>query len=386
MNEVKKARQQLDARNGLQPSGRKKAPKKKRQPPKQNTSAKQPARQQAVKSRPARQPASPVREPQRRPQRPPARQQPHRSIDAEERVHAQKAVAAKRKRRRKKNYALYYIILFIFIVVAGIVLSLTVFFNIDAIQVEGNSRYSAEEVIEKSGLRTGDNLFRISTGQAAEQLVSSLVYVDQVEINRQFPSAIKITITEAQPVMSFSSDGKGYSIVSAAGRILDSNLSAPAENTFIVNGVDLEGYTTGDFIKSDTGQGMNLLTTINEVCAELELTGVTRVDINSVVDIRIYLGERLRIDVGSITELQYKLTFAKELVDTRLSETDIGVIDVKQVGKAYFRPSETLESSSEPQGDPSPSDPDTQPPSGDGTASESGSSSSDLSESAREPA
>ena len=90
--------------------------------------------------------------------------------------------------------------------------------------------------------------------------------------------------------MSFSSDGKGNSIVSAAGRILDSNLSAPAENTFIVNGVDLEGYTTGDFIKSDTGQGMNLLTTINEVCAELELTGVTRVDINSVVDIRIYLG------------------------------------------------------------------------------------------------
>ena len=83
-----------------------------------------------------------MREPQRSPQRPPARQQPHRSIDAEERVHAQKAVAAKRKRRRKKNYALYYIILFIFIVVAGIVLSLTVFFNIDAIQVEGNSRYS----------------------------------------------------------------------------------------------------------------------------------------------------------------------------------------------------------------------------------------------------
>lgn len=79
------------------------------------------------------------------------------------------------------------------------------------------------------------------------------------------------------------------------------------------------------------------------------------------------------------------MTFAKELVDTRLSETDIGVIDVKQVGKAYFRPSETLESSSEPQSDPSPSEPDTHTPSGDGTASESGSSSSDLTESARDP-
>lgn len=375
MKEVKKARQQLDDRNGIQPSGRKKASKKKRPKQKQNTSARQPLRQQVPQ---IRQPVAPTREPQyRAQQRPGGRQDSHRAriISADERARAQRAVAAKRKRRRKKNYILYYIILFVFIIVAGIVLSLTVFFNIDTIQVEGNSRYSAEEIIEKSGLRTGDNLFRISTGQAGEQLISSLVYVDQVAIDRQFPNALKITVTEAQPVMSFSSDGKGYSVVSAAGRILDSNLSAPAENTFVVNGVDLEGYTTGDFIQSDTGQGMSLLTTINEVCTELELTGVTRVDINSVVDIRIYLGDRLRIDVGSITELQYKLTFAKELVDTRLSETDMGIIDVKQVGTAYFRPSETLESASETQDNASASEPESQDSTSSGETSEAAQSS-----------
>ena len=48
----------------------------------------------------------------------------------------------------KRIMLLYYIILFIFIVVAGIVLSLTVFFNIDAIQVEGNSAIQRKKLLK----------------------------------------------------------------------------------------------------------------------------------------------------------------------------------------------------------------------------------------------
>lgn len=357
MNEVKKARQQLDARNGIQPSKRKKAARKKPAPPKQNMSRggerqdrpKPPAsgassvpQAQKKAARPAGGPAQPrpsVRAPQPGASGQAARR-PSPAVD--ERTRAQQAIAAKRKRRRKKNYALYYIILFVFIIVAGVVLSLTVFFNIDTITVEGNSKYTSEEIVEKSGIRTGDNLFRIGTGQAVDQLVQSFVYVDKVEVNRSFPNAVSIVITEAVPVMSFS-DNTGYSIVSGEGRILESGLTTPAEGTFVVNGVDLNSYKAGDFIQSDTGQGMSLLKTINGVCAELEIASVSRIDVNSVIDIRLYLDSRIRIDVGSITDLQYKLTFAKEVLEAQLGESDKGIIDVKQAGKAYFRPSENLE-------------------------------------------
>ena len=190
----------------------------------------------------------------------------------DERQRAQQAVTARRRKKRKKNYILYYIILFLFIIVAGIILSLTVFFNIETIDVEGTSKYTAEEIVAKSGLQTGDNLFRISTGDASKRIISELEYIDNVEIRRSFPNKLTITITEAKPVMSLSS-GTNYYLVSDAGRILESGLSGPKENTFVVTGIDLNGYKNGDFISTDTSPEMETLHTINDICAEMDFTG-----------------------------------------------------------------------------------------------------------------
>lgn len=354
MNEVKKARQQLDARNGIQPAKPKKTPKKRRR--KQNNVKQAPVGQASVRTQTRREPAQTSR--------------------TSERQRAQQAVTTKRKRRRKKNYTLYYIILFLFIVIAGIILSLTVFFNIEEIAVEGSSRYTAEEIQKQSGIQAGDNLFRISTGQASEQIIAGFGYIDAVEITRSFPNKLVITVTEAKPVMSFLSGGSYY-LVSAAGRILDSGMAEPAENTFVVNGVDLSGYRNGQFIATDSGQEMETLQTINLVCSEMAFEGISRVDINSVVDIRLYIGDRIRIDVGSITDLDYKLTFAKEVMDERLEPTDKGVIDVKQSGTAYFRPMEDISAAGSQSGASQPDDPSGgDPQSGSGDPSDSGGESS----------
>ena len=356
MNEVKKARQQLNARNGLQPASKKKAPKKRSSPKPSrtdNTSKNQP--RQNVGPRPTKQKQRTGK----------ALPQKRKSPTAlEERQHAQQAVAAKRRKKRKKNYALYYIILFLFIVVAGVILSLTVFFNIEEISVEGTSRYSTEEIIEKSGLHTGDNLFRISTGDASTRIIDAFGYIDKVDIDRAFPNKLVISITEAQPVMSFESGGV-YTLVSDQGRILESGLPEPKENTFIVTGVTLEGYSVGDFISVSQSPEIETLNTISDICSEIGITGLTQVDFNSVVDIRLYLHDQIRVDIGSISDLEYKLTFAREIIETRLDEGQKGVIDVKQAGTAYYRPNNDLSNSSSLDSDSSQSDPlsDTSEPS-----------------------
>ena len=145
--------------------------------------------------------------------------------------------------------------------------------------------------------------------------------------------------------MSLSS-GTNYYLVSDAGRILESGLSGPKENTFVVTGIDLNGYKNGDFISTDTSPEMETLHTINDICAEMDFTGLTRIDLNSIVDIRIYVNDRIRIDIGSVTDLKYKLTFAREIIDGQLDKEEKGIVDVKQAGTAYFRPSDELSDSS----------------------------------------
>ncbi len=342
MSEVKKARQQLDVRNGIQPAGKQK--KKKRRP------SKGPVKARSAPPRPAA-----VKHPSSAEKPNPARRLPSGervAFPVEDRQRARQAVAVKRKKRRKRNHTLYYMILALFIIVAGVILSLTVFFNIDAIEVEGSSRYTAEEIGAMSGLRLGDNLFRISTGDASDRIINAFAYVDRVEIKRSFPNKLIIAVVEAEPVMSISGGG-GYYLVSAAGRILDSGLSEPGENTFIVTGVDLQGYQNGEFIRSDAGQEVETLETINSICTDLGLTNLTRIDLRSVVDIRIFVGDRFRIDIGSVSNLQYKLAFAKEVMEGRLGGSSKGVIDAKQPGSIYFRPEENLSNSSSPASDPS---------------------------------
>ena len=64
------------------------------------------------------------------------------------------------------------------------------------------------------------------------------------------------------------------------------------------------------------------------------------------VDIRVFLDNRFRVDLGNISDLEYKLTFAKELAETRLGESETGIIDVQKTGTAYFRPASSLEDES----------------------------------------
>lgn len=379
MNEVKRARQLLDERNGLAKPPREKKPRhnkpkkgaaKNNVPPRTGNTAKENKKSKPGKAsaniRKRTQTAAPARGPESarvatRQQssvggRSSSRTQPQMRRQAKpaaqpmnERERLQRSVTAGHRRRRKKRYTLYYIILFLFVVIAGIVLSLTVFFNIDTITVEGSGRYGSDEIIAASGLHTGDNLFRINTGRAERQIVDALVFVDRVQISRSFPNSIVITVTDAQPVMSFSNGGS-YSTVSEAGRILETGLAQPAENTFVVNGVEIPENTVGTFLSVGSGEGMDILNEINAAAESVGLDNITRVDINSVVDIRVFLDNRFRVDLGNISDLEYKLTFAKELAGTRLGENETGIIDVQKTGTAYFRPASNLEDESEPSG------------------------------------
>ncbi len=276
------------------------------------------------------------------------------------REQAKTASAKRKRRRRKRSYILYYLMLFLFIAIVGCVLSVTVFFNIQVIQVEGSTRYSAQEVAQAGEVSEGDNLFRINTGRISSLIRNQLVYVDSVEVVRNFPDALTIQVTEATPYASILNESGSYTVLSAGGRVLEAESAQKVEHTIEVTGIVLGEYKQGDFIADDQNENYNALVQIYKNCVELGLDQVTKLEFHSQVDIRVFYGDRIRIDLGSINELNYKLTFAKEIISNRLGQGEKGIIDAKQLGTIYFRPSENLEdSSSQEAASDSSSDPST---------------------------
>ena len=74
------------------------------------------------------------------------------------------------------------------LICAALVLGMSVFFRVAKVEVVGNSIYTAEEVVEASGIGTGDNLFFINRFSAASRIFSKLPYVDKAKVTRALPN------------------------------------------------------------------------------------------------------------------------------------------------------------------------------------------------------
>ena len=103
----------------------------------------------------------------------------------------------KRKRKRGKwRLGPLFKLLCAGAVAVALTMGATVFFQVETVAVTGNSRYSQEEIIQATGIQTGDNLFRMNKFQIAHQVLQGLPYVEEITIRRSLPSTSVITVTE----------------------------------------------------------------------------------------------------------------------------------------------------------------------------------------------
>ena len=104
--------------------------------------------------------------------------------------------AAERRRRRRRRMFFFYIFLFLAVIGTAVTLSLTVLFRVERIEVRGESRYSAEQIMQASGLETGGNLFLTDTGAAAAAIEKALPYIGEAKVSRVLPSELSISVQE----------------------------------------------------------------------------------------------------------------------------------------------------------------------------------------------
>ena len=110
----------------------------------------------------------------------------------------------------------------VFLAAAGIfvLLSTTVFFNIETVEVTGASNYSVQEIIAASKISAGDNLVKLNTAKCSDNIVKELVYIENAVVTRSFPATIVINVEACVPAANFITE-RGTLLVSRGGKILD---------------------------------------------------------------------------------------------------------------------------------------------------------------------
>lgn len=124
------------------------------------------------------------------------------------------------RRRRRGRLSGLYRFFAVIAVIAAVVAACVIFFRVNAVSVAGNSRYTAQEIVDASGILSGDNLFALSKSKTASAIRSALPYVESVSIRRVLPDRVEITVRERVAAASVdSADGRW--LISSQGRLLE---------------------------------------------------------------------------------------------------------------------------------------------------------------------
>lgn len=145
----------------------------------------------------------------------------------------------KRRRRRRGSLGPLLRVLSVVLTAVAIVAALTLFFKVEQVTVSGNERYSADEIIEVSGVEQGDNLILMDKYRIAEKLYTQLPYITEVRINRQFPDTLLVDVVETQAVAVIKGGSSNW-LLDSKGKLLEVIGSSAAKKYLSLEGMTAE--------------------------------------------------------------------------------------------------------------------------------------------------
>ena len=245
----------------------------------------------------------------------------------------------RRNRRRRRGRASFPLrLLCLAVVIAAFLGALTMFFRIDMIVVEGNERYTEEQIIEAAGVQKEQNLVLLNKYDVKQAIFDALPYVETVVVNRKYPDALLLTVTEC--VASAAIPGAdGTWLMSDSGKILERTATVP-DGCVRVTGCELSEPSVGAqaaFSEEESYKLDRLLALLRAAEEKQLLTMIGEVDLGDGTGITLtYLG-RFTVKMPWDADLAYKLENLRTVVDV-LEDNEAGTINLMADGKASFIP------------------------------------------------
>lgn len=248
------------------------------------------------------------------------------------------AMAKRRKNRIKR--ILTGLFFFIFLAAVAVTLCFTVFFKVSVITVEGETQYSAEEIIKSSAIKQGESLFGFSAQEVSSSITQSLPYIGKATVKRSIPDTVTIVVESAEPSCAMKTD-TGYILLDKDQKVLEKTDKVDSSIPVIaLSGV--EKADVGFPIKLKDAQVMSSFSLV-VTSAEKAGLNVTSYDLSDSSNIKIICenGEvTLKLGKVSADTIDRKLLLASEAIkkEKESGNSVKGTFDLTYDGKAYFSP------------------------------------------------
>ena len=223
---------------------------------------------------------------------------PRRRAPTDQRIsERRKAILAARVRRRRR--VLGWALVAIALAVGVAYLIRTPLFGLTAVRVEGTVAVAHAEVLQASQVRIGEPYLGLDLA-AIRARVAALPRVASVRVTRDYPSSLRISVTERQPVASVSAGsvfaGSVYWLVAADGTVLDAAASRPADLPYVASVPLPDGVRPGSRLPPGN-ELANALTALGGMAPQLKRQ-VTGVDARTLDSLEFTLKDGTRVLYG----------------------------------------------------------------------------------------
>ena len=248
-------------------------------------------------------------------------------------------MAVQGSRRKKKRRSALYAPLAFLLICGAIAFALSIFFRVSEIETDGDSRYTAEEIIEASGIEKGDNLFFINRFKSMSRIRSKLTYADDVQINCSMPNRVTITVNDTEAIAYIENENRFWHI-DANCKLLEVGGSAEAAHLIGVSGITPLAPAVGDELSvgaDESGKKEYLSELLGAMEAKEMADKVGSIDLSSTVNAVFDYDGRFEVKLGRDENIEYKLELLLSAVE-QLPGNNSGTIDLSIDKKAHFSP------------------------------------------------
>ncbi len=231
-------------------------------------------------------------------------------------------LAVKKAATRKRLKWVVIATAVIAIVVGGLAVLGSSFFDVQDVEVEG-AVYTDDEALADivEDLR-GSPVLRIDTDEV-ERRVEEIPWVRDARVTTDFPHGVKIEIRERQPAVAFEGDDGRYRVIDDAGRVLDVLRGQPMDY-LVLTSSDGPSLAAGRFAPEGFAAAASLVQALTpRMSARAESVSVTP----DGSDLRLMLRGGTEVRFGAAEDLIVKLVRLQTVLEEHAGEP-LSVIDV----------------------------------------------------------
>jgi cell division protein FtsQ len=265
----------------------------------------------------------------------------------------------KLKKNRKKIKRFVFLMKFILtvslLVTTVVLFALSPLFAVKKIEVRGAAHYTAESLISLSGVIEGENGFKqvgsslgsiltLRIGSAEQAISRGCPYVKAVNVKYVLPGSVIIDVVERTAAAAVPYTGTSL-LVDREGFVLEEQPPDAVQKLPYIKGLKFGSYEPGKKPEYENYEALQVAFRVLDEIRGLDKNEayalydrVDSIDVSDPDAVVFSLESRLRVKLGDMQDLNYKLSSAKTIFERNIKKTDKGILDFTSGENPVFTP------------------------------------------------